>query len=472
MSFEAYRKRIEEAETVEELTTIFFDIMQDRTLTEKEKRQLKSIYLGRKRRAWRDWDIYESEVYEWLSRLNVTEELRDILEDYLLVVRASVAGSIPVLRKHVLPDICRFIDFMSKLKKRPLAIDDLSAPKLKDMHIIRYLKSRTESVASQRGILANINTFGKWLVESGYIDRFPKYSIPKEEVPPKVKLRRLKGYARTAEQIRKLFTFIAMPRPKVTKERARCYKNFLHTLLVSGTRPTHLLLTKVRDFHDLTGETVLDAFDREFIEVYFWDVVDIRKRERGEKIRKKRPAPACLIPVSLYEELLAMVEDFGLGSDDHLFSVWDKELKEWIPLPPRTLERQVEAARPAVGVPNLKAYDMRSTWATIMYNMSGKDLAFVTEYGGWREDVTVLDHYVKVVDASESYKIAMEFEVGIPVQIKKEAHRVVAGLKARVTPEDVEQQRELIRMLQEQIKTMREQMEFMRKEIERLRRGE
>jgi len=107
-----------------------------------------------------------------------------------------------------------------------------------------------------------------------------------------------------------------------------------------------------------------------------------------------------------------------------------------------------------------------------MYNLSGKDYKFVVEHGGWTEDITVLDHYIRVVDPAESYKIAMEFEVGIPVEIKKEAHRVVAGLKAKVTPEDIEQQRELIRMLQEQIRTMREQMEFMRREIERLRRGE
>ena len=457
MKYEEYIKKIEESDNLAELSYLADEIRFDPDLTEKEKNTLLSIYLGRKRLQLADkLDIYYSEVESRLETLNIDETLYDALLSYLNDVAPERYTSVNTLRKNVLPYITEFIDYVSKRKRRTLTLEDLDVSRLKGAVIQSFLSRKTKSKYTQRMIYSVISVFGKWLENEypEYIQRFPRIKIVIPKAPPEVRAERKIGKPRRLKELDEIFRVVSMPTPRVARERLPIYRYFYKFLLATGLRPAHALLFKVGDFSDDEVEWVEDVWGRDFVKLASYKVVEREKRERGEIITKKVPAPYVFISEDLYNEIYSYcVDEMGFSDDDYI-----------CPIPLRTLQRRAETVSEMTGIRDFSMYDFRDTWASVIYNCSGHDVSLVVEMGGWSSASIPVDIYARTMKPSEAIEIAKKYEIYLPPTIREKVVDIERGMKPIVTPEDIKRQNEYIQMLVNEIERLKE-------EIERLKRG-
>ena len=451
MLFDQYVRLIERTDSVDMLSEIAEQIRSDPDLTESEKTTLLSIHLGRKRERIASIEqIYMSEVNARLTKLPVSDDLRDVLELYLAVVAPERYSSYNTLRKNVLPWITEFIEFIADRKRKILTLDDLDITRLKGAEIQMFLSKKTRSKSTQRAIYSFISVFGKWLEDEGYVQKFPRIKIVIPKAPPEVKAERKIGKPRSLEEIDRIFGAVSMPMPRVPKERLPMYKYFFHLLLQTGLRPSHALLFKVEDFSEGNVEWVADVFGREFVKIPSFEVVEREKKLRGEIITKKVPAPYVFISESLYDEIYSYaVEELGLNEDDYI-----------CPIPIRSLQRRAEFIAEATGIKDFSLYDFRDTWASVIYNCSGYDVSLLVEMGGWSSSQIPVDIYARTMSPSEALTIAKKYGVFLPEVIREKVEAIESGMKVTVTVEDIARRdreiQEIKKMIEELSKKLRE----------------
>ena len=456
MKYEEYLKWIERAESVEELTEIKERVRKDPELTEAQRDTLIKLYIGRKlKEISRYREIYEAEAARRIEELPVTDELRAVLESYLLVVAPERYTAVYTLRRYVLPYITEFIEFLAKRRGRAIDVDDLDISKLKGADIQLFLSRKTKSKHMQRYIYNYINVFGKWLEEEGYVQKFPKIKIVIPKAPPEVRAERKLGKPRRLEELDRIFSVVSMPMPKVPRERLPIYRYFFKFLLQTGLRPAHALLFKVGDFSEENVEWVEDVWGRMFVKLPSFRIVEREKKERGEIITKKVPAPYVFISESLYNEIFSYcVEEMGWDYDDYI-----------CPIPLNTLQKRAMFVAEATGIKDFSLYDFRDTWASVIYNCSGYDVSLIVEMGGWSSSQIPVDIYARTMRPSEAIEIARRYEIFLPVTIREKVEAIEAGKKITITAEDLERRDKLIQELMKKV-------EELRKELERLKRGE
>jgi len=379
-------------------------------------------------------EIYLAEARSRLEALPVEDDLRDVLESYLTVVAPERYSSITTLRKNVLPWITEFIEFLAKRRKRKLTLDDLDLTRLKGADIQMFLSRKSKSKSVQRTVYSFISVFGKWLEDEGYVQKFPKVKIVIPKAPPEVRAERKIGKPRTLAELDRIFDVVAMPSPKVPRERIPIFKYFYKLLLQTGLRPAHALMFKLGDFSEENVEWVEDVWGRPFVKLPSFRIVEREKSERGEIITKKIPAPYVFVSESLYNEIYSYcIEELGLDYDDYI-----------CPIPMRTLQRRAQLIAEMTGIKDFSMYDFRDTWASVIYNCSGYDVSLIVEMGGWSSSQIPVDIYARTMKPSEALEIARKYEIFLPETIREKVEAIEAGKKVTITVEDIERRDRLL----------------------------
>ena len=396
-------------------------------------------------------EIYQEDAKKKAEELDIDEELRDVLLDYFLTIAKMNYHAISSLRKRVLPDVSLLIDYLARKKGATLTLGDLDLTKLKSHHIINYLKERTDSLETQRVINSFVSVFGRWLDREGYITKFAYVKIPKPDVPPSKKRELEIGKPRNLEAIDKLFSVISVPTPRVPRERLPQYKYFAQLLLLSGLRPAHLLLLRVGDLE--STEVTEDCFGKGYVVISSYDAVKREKEARGEMIKKKKPAPYLYLYKPLHTELQAYCMEKGWDSDDPL-----------IPIPLRSLENRMATVREMIGIPDFTWYDLRNTWASVIYNATApKGPAALVDLGGWSSSEIAVDVYVAAMKSLEAVEMAQKYHIFIPAVYKEEIDRILKGKRVEVTPEEMEEKAERMDKLEGMVTTLMREIEEMKK---------
>ncbi len=447
-TFEEFVKRIERAGTIDLLSQIETEIRES-DLSESEKKTLISIHIGRKRKELAgEKEIYESQVMATLKTLDVTDDLRGVLEDYWLVFAEHNYSSYTTLRKNVLPYIRDFVQFLRDRKGKTLEISDFDLTKLKSTTVLRFLTSRTKSEYVQRSIWSFINVFLTWLVREGHVDKVPYLKIKKPEKTPE-----RKGQVRNVDQLEKIFTALSMPTPKVEKWRLPLFRYFGLVNLQCGQRPEHLLALRVMDLVDKV-EHVEGVYGYEFVKIPFKDDVVLReKKRRGETISRKRPAEYIYIHKELRDELYNYcVNEMGWDDDDPVF-----------PIPLRTLQRRAETVASTTGIKDFSLYDFRETWASVVYRASGNDINLVVDLGGWRAADVPVSTYIEVMAPQDAIEVIRKFRIFLPKELEETIERITEGRKVTVTPEDVEEERKRVEKLEKLVEQLMKRIEELEK---------
>jgi integrase len=398
-------------------------------------------------------ELYQEEAKKRIAELDVTDELREILTGYLLVVAKMNYKAITSLRMRVLPDITLFIEFLARKKKATLIVDDLDLTKLKSHTIIEYLKKRTDSPPVQRVINSFISVFGRWLEREGYISKFAYVKIPKPDKPPSRLVDLEVGKPRKLEELDKIFSAVDMPTPRVVKERLPQYRYFAQLMLISGLRPKHLCLLKVGDLE--STDIVKDVFGREYVVIDSYDAVKREKEARGEMIRKKKPAPYVYIYKPLHEE----IQNYCL-----ITKGWDGD-DPINPIPYRSLETRMGKIGEITGIEDFVWYDLRNTWASVIYNATApKGPIALVELGGWSSSQIAVDVYVKAIDSLEAVSIAKKYYIFIPPIYKIEVDRILKAKPVEVTPEAMDEMSSRIKILEGTLEKMARKIEELKKE--------
>ena len=450
MRFEDYVALIERTDSIDMLAEIGEEIRRDPDLDESERTTLLSIYLGRKKEAVAEIEeIYHSEVSARLSKLPVSNDLRDVLEMYLTVVAPERYSSFTTLRKNVFPWITEFIEFLAERRKRLLTLDDLDITRLKGAEIQMFLSKKSRSKSTQRAVYSFISVFGKWLEDEGYVQKFPRIKIVIPKAPPEVRAERKIGKPRTLAELDQIFGVISMPMPRVPKERLPMFRYFYHLLLQTGLRPAHALLLTVGDFSEGNVEWVTDVFGRDFVKIPSFKAVEREKRKRGEIITKKIPAPYAFISERLYDEIYTYtIEVMGFDEDDYI-----------CPIPMRSLQRRSEFISSTTGIRDFSMYDFRDTWASVIYNCSGYDVTLIVQMGGWTSSQIPVDVYARTMSPSEALTIAKKYEIFLPEVIREKVEAIEAGMKVKITAEDLARRDKLIEELMRKIEVMSKKIE-------------
>ena len=394
---------------------------------------------------------YKKEAKERLVELDVDDVLRDVLSDYFLVFAPGNYHAISSLRKRALPDISLLIDYLVRKKRATLTLDDLDLTKLKPSHIQMYLYERTESLESQRVINTFVSVFGKWLDRGGYINKFAYVRIDKPDIPPSKEEELEMGRPRTMEEIDKLFSVVSVPTPRVPRERLPMYKYWGQLLLVSCLRPAHLLHFRVGDLE--RQDIVKDCFGNDYVVVDAYGAVKREKEARGEMIKRKKPAAYTYLYKPLHEELQRFCHDKGWDADDPL-----------IPIPLRSLQNRMATVRMMIGIPDFVWYDLRNTWATVIYNATApKGPKALVKLCGWASEKIAVDAYVEAMSSLEAVEMAQKYHIFIPKVYKEQVDRILAGKKVEVTPEEMEEKTKKVDKLEGVVTKLMERIEELEK---------
>lgn len=417
--YRRYVDAVEEAGTLDELAELVEEIRVSPELSEGEKHSLISTEIGRVRKAMarkeskkpEAW-IYKSEVNAALERLPVTPELREILDFYWLVYCPPDAGqnysNWTTLRKSVLPYIRRLIEWLAEQKGRVIGVEDFDILEFKPRDWTKFLISISEKPSVRIVVHSFIQTFGKYLVNEGYITNFskaPKGLLKKERVPEAIRLERKEGIARSLSELQSIFAVVSTPTPRISRRMLPVFKLFFETSLATGCRPGQLL-NSLR-FSDLVGAEVdEDALGRRFYKIPYSDIVAREKAIRGEFIEKKMAAPYIYLEETLRNRLLNLQDLWDCGIEGYVFG-------GQYPIPLRTLQQRAITVQRMTGIPNFSLYDFRATWASILYGASGNNLALVVTQGGWSAADIPVGTYTKAMDPPEAVRAAEYFGVYI-----------------------------------------------------------
>lgn len=288
-----------------------------------------------------------------------------------------------------------------------------------------------------------VSVFGRWLDREGYITKFAYVKIPKPDVPPSKKRELEMGRPRTLDEIDKLFSVISVSTPRVPHERLPIYKYWGQLLLVSCLRPLHLHLLRVGDLE--TTEIAEDCFGDEYAVISCYNAVKREKEARGEMIKKKKPGEYFYLYKPLHTELQTFCMKRGWDSDDPLFPIPIRSLQNRAATIGRMTVTDPEGVEVKI-IPDFVWYDLRNTWATVIYNAIGSKAPIaLVELCGWSSSEIAVDAYVKAMKSLEAVEMARKYHIFIPKVYKEEVDGILAGKKIEVTPEDIEELSELRR---------------------------
>lgn len=445
MKYGEYLEWVNRAATVDELAYIAEQVRRDKELTESQKSTLLSIHIGRKQKEIAsELEIYLAQVRAVLENLPVTDELREVLDDYLTIFVPNKYTAISTMKKKVLPYIADLMVFLSKRFRRKVDVTDLDISVLKSTILLKYITTRSKSVDVQSAIKTYISVFGKWLESEGYVTKFPRVVITVPKKSPEKKAEKKMGQPRNYAELSAVFSLLTRATLRVPEDEVAIYQNFFRLLLASGMRPSHALMLRFMDFTKDNVEWVEDAFGRAFIKVASFKAVEREKELRGEKVTKKAPPDYIYISEGLYDSIY----NYAI---DH-----DWELDYYIcPISLRSLQNKATRIARLARIPRFSLYDFRDTWASVLYNASGYNISIIVELGGWSSAHIPADVYIKSMSPPEAVMIAEQYEIYLPPAIEEAVKAAKEGVIPMAAMEQqaktIEQMREMIRELTERL---------------------
>jgi len=98
---------------------------------------------------------------------------------------------------------------------------------------------------------------------------------------------------------------------------------------------------------------------------------------------------------------------------------------------------------------NFNRYDLRETWASVIYNASGYDLKLVKDLGGWATANIPIEVYVATMSPEEAVRIARKYEIFLPKSTKSAVDKIEKGIRP-----EVEALMEEVRRLKEKLREL------------------
>ena len=442
INISGYDRKIEKARSAKELYNLLKTIEEDKNLLVKEKHVLKGKIYDRLKKLGLTTDFYmikaESKIEE-ISSI-ITDDMRDALEGYLLhyVPSSYHADS---SRKDILLYVTELMKYINKVRKRRVDLKDLEKENARDL-LDRFIRSYTQSEYTRKNMAHYLKNFGSYLSDNLYVSNFAFPSkIIIHKPPRKVRVRRMKGHARTLAQLDLFFSNVGY---RVTKERREAMKKFFEFLLQTGVRPAHALLYTVGGLRGEYGgpERVKDVFGRTFIKLPFYEVVEDQKKKMNMKIVKKIPGSDIYLYEPYYMELLEITQ----GKDDSA-PVFELKL--------RGVQRHCKTLSRIIGVENLSPYDFRHTWASVIYHASGHNVKWVSELGGWGSEFIPIDHYIEIMTPEEAVDIAKKYSIYLPKEIAPQVDKIEAGRSVDFLLEEINRLKEKEKKLIEELSKLR-----------------
>ena len=453
-----YVKKIERANRASELLKLKKAILSDPDLSEGDVKVLIGIHLMPKlKKLAKGKEIYMDSATEALSELEgiVDSDLFEALEGYLLVEAPNRYKSLESLRKRVLRYIPAFIKYVHKSKKKVLSLQDLDRDKLKTFHVERFIDSRTESEHERYMIASYLNAFGKWLEENYRGFEFPKVKKkrPRRKEMPTFLIEELKerkdkatvflrrerkGVPRNLSELDKVFSawdYITERLEPLRREQLRIY---LRLLLQTGLRPEHALSLRVEDLLEENISYIEDVWGRDFVMVAIAKALERERVAMGLSPSDIKQVPeVTFISADLYDNIKKMIDDFDLPVDALLCNV-----------PHSTQKDKIVRVRKITGI-DFNRYDLRETWASVVYNATGYDLKLVKDLGGWSTANIPIQVYIATMSPEEAVRIAKKYEIFIPKSAKAAVDKIERGISPKV-----EALMEKIRRLEEKLQKL------------------
>lgn len=435
MSFEKYRELIEKTNNPNKLLELKRVIEHDQSLSDGDKRVLISIHLVPKLESMAkekdiDLTIAESKLEE--LRSIVDEELFDFLEGFLLVW-APEHYSRETFKKRVLNYIPSLIKHVYSMRRRPIGLQDLHRENLRDDHIRRFIKSKTATDSGFYLIANYLNTFGRWLEERKKGFEFTKIEAkkPKRKSLPTFLIEEMKekggeipvdyyedrkGIPRRSNELSQIISAWDYASDSSEPPRNEQLKIYIRLLLQTGLRPEHALSLNVSDFDDKKVYRIEDVWGRSFVMIRIRDALERERKRIGYKITEIKQVPEVVfVSESLQKRIITMKEEYDLPEDMLVCNV-----------PHSTQKDKMMRVRRMTGI-RFRRYDLRETWASVVYNASGYDLKLVKDLGGWETSNIPLEVYITTMSPEEAVKIAKNFEIFLPKTTKKAIESIEKG---------------------------------------------
>jgi len=451
-----YLTRIEEATSAEELLELKKAIKSDPDLLPGDVRVLISIHLMPKlKKVATHKEIYMAEAMDKLEKLEgiVDSELYEVLEGYLLSYAPEHYRSIETLRKRILRYIPAFIEYVHKLRKKVISLEDLDKDKLKTFHVEKFINTFSEKEHERYYLATCLNAFGKWLEENFRGFAFPrvKKKRPKKKELPSFLIEELKesrekatvflrrarkGVPRNLNELDRIFSAIDYVSERLEPMRREQFRIYFRLLLQTGLRPEHALAFRVEDFLEENISLIEDVWGRKFVMVAIGKALERDREAMGLSASDIKQVPeVTFVSKSLYDRIQKFIGEFDLEYDHPICNI-----------PHSTQKDKIVRIRKITGI-EFNRYDLRETWASVIYNASGYDVKLVKDLGGWATANIPIQVYIATMSPEEAVEIAKKYQIFLPKSHKS----AVEKIERRISPV-VEALREKIRELEEKLR--------------------
>lgn len=440
--FKKFQDAIPAIESLEQAASLRRDIDAS-PLPEGRKTYLKSILARREGEIGELDKIYNARVAEFIKRLDADERLKGILEKYFLVIAKHNCPTYSTLFANVLPYVGDFIEYVREKKGKTITAYDFDLDNLKDDDLVafynkpRWIKGKLGpwSETTQKRANSFIQVFGKWLARNKYVGTFPYVKITVEErIDSILADKRTEGKPRKLDELDRIMAVIGTERYLKEKWRAPVFKYFALIELNSGARPGQLMLAlRFKDL--LTGDTIIDVKGDHYIVIPYADALRREKIKRAEKVRKKKPMPDIFLHVDYAKEIIAYKDKMRWDEEVRVFP---QTLEGEGMLPMRSIQHRMSAIADLSMVKDFVAYDFRHTWASILFNITGRDersVEFLAKYGGWSSAEVPRRNYIELMTPTMALEIATKYKIFIPTEAEDDYEALKIGVK-KVTVED------------------------------------
>ena len=260
---------------------------------------------------------------------------------------------------------------MKKFERLCETFGEMMIEHIRATDIMRWQNAMLETVSPKtvRNYRSVLSMIFKMAYADGIVDRNPLEFVE----APKMTKREIETYS--IEEVRRIVRACNEP-----------FRNFVQTMFFTGMRPGEMIALQWRDVSFEAGTVMVERRRRE-------GVVDVTK---SKKIRVVDMLPQAREALERQRRITGLAREVFLTQHGEPYQESE------------TLRRQFKAAVKRAGVKELRMYDMRHTFVTIMAQAGMPESWIIQQVGHSKIDITY-DHYMGrvKVDTSRLKNIAI-----------------------------------------------------------------